>query len=559
MAIPSWFDNLLHSGTAAGLSGIPSLQLSANPDRDWFLRFLRSHFTTLSLVLHPERFWAPSGSALKGGGLKSHLMSLAPGSVLSASQLVVLLSGTEFDEAIESQGQSWIKQVEAQLQTQVNALVSQRQLQTACADSELQVCLVRDGDRAFGGRTLNLLPGEFVTALLPNRHVGQPAARLGVYVHIPGAWEGFLSAMSVQSEQLLYTFGNHWLDNFSHPSLKEAALYQLRLDSSGRWVHSIHPDHRQDFVLKRTAQKGAMDVLTLCSVDGQPLMDVHLVALDRTLDGVHASSIQREGPISVVPEEQDRGLLSLEECGVLLQKIHFPQVMKGYEVYLSKEGNLSTSQEDVAAVLEVRNEAAHLLSKHPALKVNSKILAPGERVALRGLCEIELDGQCLYYKDLSGVKASGWPYLGEIRRGGWQSHLPLGGSYTIGRDPGAWVRLPDVADNRNIRWTDEEATESVASRTGTFARRDFYTDSIMVASTHAVVDLCNGATIQNKAKYCHLYVRRASAVVSLMPTRRSGLHQFQLRAGDELLVGNCVFSVGGQVPEGADQTAPGVS
>jgi len=558
MAIPSWFDNLLHSGTAAGLSGIPSLQLSANPDRDWFLRFLRTHFTTLSLVTHPERIWSPSTVTLKGGGLESHLMSLAPGGVLTASQLVVLLSGPEFDEAVETQGQSWITQVEKHLQSRVNALVAERKLRTARPGGGLQVCLLRDGDRALGGRVLNLLPGEFVTALLPNQHVGQGSARLGVYVHIPGAWEGFRPAQSVQVDQLLYTFGNHWLDNFCHPRLKEAGLYQLRLDEGGRWVHSIHPDHRENFVLKRTAQGGAMDVLTLCEVDGEALMDVQLVALGRTLDGVQPTAGVIEGPISVVPDGGERGLLSLEECAVLLQKIHFPQVMKGYEVYLSKEGNLSTSEEDVAAVLEVRSEQAVLLSKHPALQVNDKALAPGERIDLRGLCEISIDGHVLFYKDLSSVKASGWPYLGEIRRGGWQSHLPLGGAYTIGRDPSAWVRLPDVADNRNIRWTDEESSGSVTSRTGTFARKDFYTDSIMVASTHAVVDLCNGATIRNEAKYCHVYVRRASAVVSLMPTRKAGLHQFQLRAGDELLVGNCVFSVGGQVPDGLDQTAPGL-
>jgi hypothetical protein len=559
MAIPSWFDNLLHSGTAAGLSGIPSLQLSSNPDRDWFLRFLRTHFTTLSLVTHPERIWSPSTSPGKGGGLESHLMSLAPGGVLSASQMVVLLSGPEFDEAVEMRGQSWITEVEKQLQSRVDTLVTERKLRTARPGGRLRVCLLRDGDRALGGRVLNLLPGEFVTTLLPNQHVGQESACLGVYVHIPGAWEGFRPVQSVQVDQLLYTFGNHWLDNFHHPSLKEAALYQLRLDESGRWVHSIHPDHREDFVLKRTSQNGAMDVLTLCEANGRSLMDVQLVALGRTLDGVKSSSDVIEGLTSVVPDGGARGLLSLEECGVLLQKIHFPQVMKGYEVYLSKEGNLSTSGEDVAAVLEIRSDQAVLLSKHPALHVNAKSLAPGERVDLRGLCEIAIDGHVLYYKDLSSVKASGWPYLGEIRRGGWQSHLPLGGAYTIGRDPSAWVRLPDVADNRNIRWTDEGDSRSVASRTGTFARKDFYTDSIMVASTHAVVDLCNGATVKNEAKFCHVYVRRASAVISLMPKRKAGLHQFQLRTGDELLVGNCVFSVGGQVPDGLDQTAPGLA
>jgi len=232
--------------------------------------------------------------------------------------------------------------------------------------------------------------------------------------------------------------------------------------------------------------------------------------------------------------------------------------MRGYEVYLSEDGGISTSGEAVAAVLEVRASQASLVSKSKTLKVNSSKLEPGERVPLKGLCEIDFGNHRFFYKDLSRVNATGWPYLGEIRRGGWQSHLPIGGRYTIGRDPGAWVRLPDLADNRNIHWTDDDATTSVTSRTGTFARKDFYTDSIMVASEHAVIDLSGGAVLENRAKHCHVYVRRASAIVSLMPTRKSGLHQFQIRAGDELLVGNCVFSVGGQVPAGEDQTAPGL-
>jgi predicted DNA-binding protein (UPF0251 family) len=557
MAIPSWFDNLLHSGTAAGLSGIPSLQLSANPDRDWYLRFLRSHFTTMSLVRHPERLWGPSGSSKRGSGLESHLLSLAPEGMLSASQLVVILSQAELDEALDLHGSAWVEQVESELQSQVDQLVFQRKLRSA-RGSGLQVRIVRDGERLLGGRVLNLLPGEFVSAMLPNRHVGPPSPRLGVYVHIPGVFEGFRPATPVQADQLLYTFGTHWLDNFSHPALGEAALYQLRRDAQGRWIHSIHPDHRENFVLKRTAQNGAMDVLTLCDSHAKPLLDVQLVALERTLDGVHSVSAEPTSPISIVPEEESAGLMSLEECAVLLQKVHFPQVMKGYEVYLSEDGGVSTHVDGMAAILEVRDACACLLSKSKDLKVNGAPLEMGERIALEGLCEIEIGENRLFYKDLSRVNATGWPYLGEIRRGGWQSHLPLGGRYTIGRDPSAWVRLPDMADNRNIRWSDESATSSVTSKTGTFARKDFYTDSIMVASEHAVIDLSQGATLENKAKHCHVYVRRASAIVSLMPTRKSGLHQFQIRAGDELLVGNCVFTVGGQVPVGLDQTAPGL-
>ncbi len=92
MALPSWFDNLLHSGTAAGLSGIPSLQLSANPDSDWFLRFMRVHTTTLERATNPGRMWAPSRRVVQGTGVESHLLSLGVQRVLSAREIWVVLS-----------------------------------------------------------------------------------------------------------------------------------------------------------------------------------------------------------------------------------------------------------------------------------------------------------------------------------------------------------------------------------------------------------------------------------------------------------------------------------
>ena len=104
MALPGWFENLLHSGTAAGLSGIPALQLSSDPDRDWFLRFLRVHYTTRSLSLWPERMWSPKAGTREGTGLRTHLESVVVGGILSASQVLVVLSKAELEEAVAKMG-----------------------------------------------------------------------------------------------------------------------------------------------------------------------------------------------------------------------------------------------------------------------------------------------------------------------------------------------------------------------------------------------------------------------------------------------------------------------
>jgi hypothetical protein len=296
-----------------------------------------------------------------------------------------------------------------------------------------------------------------------------------------------------------------------------------------------------------------MDVVSLLNREGRGLLDVQLVPLGKTLDGVERSSTV----ISEVSDQSPRGLLSLRESGLLLQRVHFPQVMRGYDVYITEDGSLTTSASSPLAVIEVRGSQAALSSRSELVQLNEDLLPSGRSQALSGRCEIRVGDHRWVYRDLSDVEAPGWPYVGEIRRSGWKSHLPVGGRYVIGRSMSAWVRLPDVADSRNVRWADETSNASVDSRTGTFARKDFYTDSIMVASEHAAVDLREGAMVENQAKHCSVFVRRADTVTTLMPRKKAGLHRMELNAGDELLVGNCVFAVGGEVPVRAEEEGRG--
>ena len=79
----------------------------------------------------------------------------------------------------------------------------------------------------------------------------------------------------------------------------------------------------------------------------------------------------------------------------------------------------------------------------------------------------------------------------------------------------------------------------------------------MVASEHAAVDLRDGVQLENQARHCSVFVRRDNAVIALLPRKKVGRHRMKLQKGDELLVGNCVFAVGGDVPEAADDTQSG--
>ena len=70
---------------------------------------------------------------------------------------------------------------------------------------------------------------------------------LAVYVNLPGVWEGYQEVGRLYSDQVLYTIGNSWLDNFSHPSLKEGALYRLNRNSDGSFVHVVSPDLQDQY------------------------------------------------------------------------------------------------------------------------------------------------------------------------------------------------------------------------------------------------------------------------------------------------------------------------
>ena len=98
----------------------------------------------------------------------------------------------------------------------------------------LSLRILWDGSADMGGQSLGLSAGEFVTGLLPNLYTGPVEGShpvLAVYVNLPGVWEGYQEVGRLYSDQVLYTIGNSWLDNFSHPSLKEGALYRLNRNS----------------------------------------------------------------------------------------------------------------------------------------------------------------------------------------------------------------------------------------------------------------------------------------------------------------------------------------
>jgi len=124
------------------------------------------------------------------------------------------------------------------------------------------------------------------------------------------------------------------------------------------------------------------------------------------------------------------------------------------------------------------------------------------------------------------------------------------------------VVLPDNPDNRNIHWRPEVGDgATIRARSGDIEKSRFYTDSIMVSSNHAEIDLAAPEpNIVCTAGNCFVYVRRYGAVFPLYPAD-SGQEptEMGIEPGDEILIGNSVFYVGFTPDEAAVAPAPAPS
>ncbi len=404
-----------------------------------------------------------------------------------------------------------------------------------------------------------------------------------MHLNVPGVWEGYRDVGSFFSDRILFTLGSHWLDSFHHPALRIPALYRLQQYADGSFVHIIHPDYQDSFEITSHATEGGPSVLTLAEKDGEAVAHMVLALADSsvvdeegravgtrsstgqtsisaqgsTCDGNRARSrrsresgrnptlIDMLGSHTVIPVELDERILTLKERGVLLQKIHFARFMEGYDVYIGPTGKISTHLAgERAATIQVRRNEVSLVATTDDARVNGKRLERNAPHALQADAVIELGGVELHYKSLAQVNLEGWPYLGELMRPSGSSYMVFGSSYKIGRDRKNKVRLPDEPNNDNIVWRPEMESGTIRSRTGEIPKSRFYTDSIMVASEHAEIDLADEPVLCSLARHCFTFVRRADRIVPLSPTQTSdGVQKTPLSSGDEILIGNCVFEV----------------
>jgi hypothetical protein len=603
-----WVAGLFQSDNqqTRGLSGDHAHSVALDDANPYYNYRLRHHKAEGDLIADPGLLWFTSPYVKRRSGLGTHVGAEVGDGTASYTDVLLVLSREDFLRATAD----WQEAASRALQQEFDNFCRRESFSRLHPHRPLGVRIIEDGSQDLFGQSLTLNRGEFVTGLLPNLYTGPVRGSypvIGVHLNLPSVWQGYQEVGRLYNDQMLFTLGNHWLDNFSHPSLQQAALYRLRQYPDGSFIHIINPDLQDQFQVTSTNQGGA-SVLTLATrSDGQPLAYIVLAVIDppaqalvgsRTAtpteprgDGMRsAPGAQRvNSPVppprrpdirmpkpppasvpsiappmmidevgggsqkiglggkTIIPDAPSERILTLQERGALLQKVHFSAFMLGYDVYLGIRGELGTHVESPAATFQVRKRTVSLVSHVDGVVIDGRLIAAGVEVPIEGDVKIEVAGQKLEYHDLRTQQVDGWPYVGEIRRPASSTYVIWGEDYQVGRSRECRVVLPDEPRNDNIHWKPSVGDgATIRARTGEIPKARFYTDSIMVASEHASIDL-RGETpkVVCTARHCYAYVRRNEMVQALYPTTSPQFpKEVDLLPGDEILIGNCLFQVG---------------
>ena len=595
-----------------GLSGDSAHSVALDDSNPYYNYRLRRHRTDGDLISDPGLLWYTSPYVKRRSGLGTHVGAEVGDGTANYTDVLLILSRDDFSRSTAD----WQHNAIRSMQQEFENFCRRESFSRLHAHRPLGVRILEDGSPALGGQNLDLGRGEFITGLLPNLYTGPVRGSypvIGVHVNLPGVWNGYKEVGRLYNDQILFTLGSHWLDNFCHPSLHQAALYRLRQYPDGSFVHIVNPDLQDQYQVTSMNQGGA-SVLTLATRAGQPLAYLVLAVIDppaprpnrpatpapgprsgrpdiqmpqpppsgadphAEAPGVPSiappmlideeesrpierpvSSAQSQGGKTIIPDNFPERIFTLQERGALLQKVHFSAFMLGYDVYLGARGELGTHVEDAAATFQVRKRAVSLVAHVDGVMVGGRPVPQGVEVPVDGDVRIEVAGQRLEYRDLRGLKVDGWPYVGEIRRPASSTYMTWGEHYQVGRSRECRVVLPDEPRNDNIHWKPSVGDgATIRARTGEIPKSRFYTDSIMVASEHATIDLRGEAPqAYCNARHCYVYVRRENEVLPLYPaTSPQEPKDIDLEPGDEVLIGNCLFHVGYTPADEAVAPAP---
>lgn len=572
-----------------GLSGGVGSAVALDDANSFYNFRLRRHYTDEEITDEPHRLWFTNDDPDARTGLGPHIAEIL-GEGQRFGDVLVVLADDNWDWCEDIDG--FREVVHQMINDRFRAFLAEQGV--APPSRPLGLWMVRDRSDDIGGADFGLVDGEFITGLLPNLYRAPGADSKPVvtlHMNIPGAWDGYRQVGQLFDDQPLMTVGNHWLDNVRHDALREAALYRLQRDDEGGFFHIVNPDLQGRYQLHTTESDGT-SVITLATREGEALAYLVLAVEDDAADaapeparaassapapmaasaeatpdiaapmmgddfaivdsgGVRAqpmaSSVHRgRGGRTILPEAQTDRIFTLQERGVLFQKVHFHKFMLGYDVYVGTRGEVGTFVQPVSATFQIRASSVSLVADADNVAFNGQHLPKGESVLIDGDAVVEIGNQRLEYRDLSQIDAEGWPYVGEIRRPASSTYMLWGQQYAIGRSRDCRVVLPDDKHQDNIVWKPGVVEGAmIKSKKGDIPKSQFYTDSIMVSAEHAAIDLSlDAACLETKSSGAYSFIRRDGELLPVYPSRKEGPSQRDLIPGDEILIGNCLFHVG---------------
>jgi len=569
MAALDWLNKLFQGEKQTrGLSGASASDVALGDTNSFYNFRLRRHYTDEAIAENLDRVWFTNDDPEARTGLGPHIAEVVSQGE-PFTDVLVILSAFDFDEAFTGDT-GFVQRLTSVLQARFGDYARRSGLGEL--NRPLGVWVVREGASEIGGDDFGLVDGEFITGIVPNlyRAPGPSSKKmLSIRAAIPGVWEGLREIGALYDDQSLFTLGSHWLDNFNHKKLRDAAVYRVQRADDGGFFHLINPDLQDRYQITTTEQNG-QHVITLSTRANEPLAHMVLEVpsdveespviappmVDESSDLRLRQGHRAKGSRTILPETQSERIFTLQERGALLQKVHFSQFMLGYDIYVDGRGSLGTVVPDIAATFQVRKRTVSIVANRDGVLVDGEALRAGESRLIEGDAVLKIGKETLEYYDLRGVEADGWPYVGEIRRPASSTYMLWGKDYSIGRSRDCRVVLPNETRNENIVWkpsVDEGAT--IRSKKGEIPKSHFYTDSIMVSSVHAALVLKDDLpTLACRAANCYAFVRRGDEVFSLArTTKEPAVHEMQLFPSDEILVGNCLFQVSFTPGEGASE------
>jgi len=517
------------------------------------------------LVRYPDYVWSSAGYWAARGGLSVHLEEVAArldGAIYS--DILILLNREDRQRSLEQMVSPWEEQLQALVEKQVLRMIDERDWRLAVPDRPVRIHIVGDGEPAMGGRPLGLEEGEFATALLPNLYLGPSADSspfAEVFVRVPkeaGGKGGFRSVGTFYDDQLAFTIGRHWLDNGQHEALPASALYTLHRYPGQEGVnHRLNVDLADEFQLRQTPSAQG-DTVTITEANSEmPVLEVMLISAeskaetaavvrDDGLGTLIPDEIAPMGGMTVIPEPDPDPSVILSRRSVLLQKIHFSSVMRGYKLDIGLDGTVAPLMSAPASRFRVEDGAAYLEPLRRDVTLDGTPLQMGRRVPLPGPEHtIEFANVLLNFNTSPHGGDERWPYLGEVTVPAEPTELAVGATYRIGRDRRKCeVSLPDRAVSENILWHPSVKRDGkIRTRTGEIPVESFTSDSIMVAGRHAEIDLRGSEPkVRALSKVCPVFLRRRNGALLRLIAKEGAVAQ-PLQLGDDLMVGNTLFRV----------------